>query len=135
MHKISRRSQLHNAHIDVNVGRVAVNKSKSCNHFDISLFRYLKSFSLFGFTFYVIDYLNSCFDHFITLFSHLNPLTMGVEVEFVYNVLNFCSLLYVQLVWLPNTNLSISYNTLITMVTKCKKNVYSLFLHIIHEPL
>jgi hypothetical protein len=51
--EISRRSQLHNAHRDVNVRRVAVNKSKyfECNHFDISYFRNPIHFSLFGFTF------------------------------------------------------------------------------------
>jgi hypothetical protein len=43
----------------------------------------------FWFHIHVIDYLNSCFDHFITLFSNLNRLTMGAEVEFVYNILSF----------------------------------------------
>ena len=33
-------------------------------------------------------YLDFCFDHFITLFSGLNRLTMGAKVEFVYNLLN-----------------------------------------------
>ena len=39
--KISQRSQLHNAHRDLDVGRVATNKSIFCNpnHFDISYFR------------------------------------------------------------------------------------------------
>ena len=50
---ISRRSQLHNVHKDVDVERVASNKSKYCdpNHFNISYFRNPKAFSLFGFTF------------------------------------------------------------------------------------
>jgi hypothetical protein len=43
------------------------------------------------FYFYAIDYLDSCFDHFITLFSNLNWLTMGAKVHFVYNILNFFS--------------------------------------------
>ena len=43
----------------------------------------------FWFHIYAIDYLDSCFDHFITLFSDLNRLTMGAKVEFVYNVLSF----------------------------------------------
>jgi hypothetical protein len=34
------------------------------------------------FYFYAIDYLDSCFDHFITLFSNLNWLTMGAKVHF-----------------------------------------------------
>ena len=51
--KILRRSKLRNAHRDVNVGRVATNKSKYCNpnHFNISYFRNPKPFSLVGFTF------------------------------------------------------------------------------------
>ena len=51
--KISQRSQLHNAHRDVDVGRVVANKTKYCNpkHFDISYFRNPKPFLLFGFTF------------------------------------------------------------------------------------
>jgi hypothetical protein len=49
--EISRHSQLHNAHKNVDVGRVVVNKSEYCipNHFDISYFRNPNSFSLFGF--------------------------------------------------------------------------------------
>jgi hypothetical protein len=52
--KISRRSQLRNAHKDVDVGRVAANKNDyNCNpnHFHISYFRNPKPFWLFGFTF------------------------------------------------------------------------------------
>ena len=54
MHReISRHSQLHNAHIGVDVGRMVVNQNEYCNpnHFDISYFKNPKSFSLFGFTF------------------------------------------------------------------------------------
>ena len=40
------------------------------------------------FRMHAIDYLDSSFDHFITLFSDLNRLTRGAEVEFVYNVLS-----------------------------------------------
>jgi hypothetical protein len=51
--EISQRSQLHNAHRDVDVGRVVVNKSEYCNpnYFNISYFKNPKSFSLFGLTF------------------------------------------------------------------------------------
>ena len=49
----SRRSQLHNAHKDVNVERVAVNKCEYSNptYVDISYFRNPKHFSLFYFIF------------------------------------------------------------------------------------
>ena len=47
--EISRQSQLHNAHIDVNVEKVAANKSKYChpNYYDISYLRNPKPFSFF----------------------------------------------------------------------------------------
>ena len=50
-HEISRCSQLHNSHRDINVGRVAVNKNEYCNlnHYDIPKFRIPKPFSNFGF--------------------------------------------------------------------------------------
>ena len=50
--EISRRSQLHNAHRDVDVRRVMANKNEYCNHnhFDIFYFRKPKPFSIFGFT-------------------------------------------------------------------------------------
>ena len=38
---------------------------------------------------YAIDYLECCFDHFITLFSYLNWLTMRSKVDVVYNILSF----------------------------------------------
>ena len=41
------------------------------------------------FHFYAVDYLDFCFEHFITLCSKLYQRTMGVEVEFVYNILSF----------------------------------------------
>ena len=46
------------------------NKSEYCNPncFNISYFRNPKSFSLFHFHIYAIDYLDSCCDHFITCF-------------------------------------------------------------------
>ena len=46
--EISRHFQLHNAHRDVDVGRVVANKSefRNPNHFDISYLRNLKPFSL-----------------------------------------------------------------------------------------
>ena len=55
-----------------------------------STFPILEPRIIFTFLFhiYAIDYLDFCFDHFITLFSGLNQLTMGAEVEFVYNVLS-----------------------------------------------
>ena len=51
--EISQHSQLHNAQKDVDIERVAANKSKYFNpdHFNISYFRNSKPFSLFGFTF------------------------------------------------------------------------------------
>ena len=79
---ISRGSQLHNAHRDVDVGRVAANKSDNCNpnHFNNSYFRNPKPYSFFGFTLYVIVILDYCFDHFITLFFDLNRLTLRTEL-------------------------------------------------------
>ena len=64
------RSQLHDAHNDVDVGIMAADKNKFCNtnHFNISYFRNPISFSLVDFHTYIIDYLDSCFDHLITLF-------------------------------------------------------------------
>jgi hypothetical protein len=85
--EVSRHSQLRNVHKNVDVGRVTTNKSEyyKPNHFNISysLFRFM-CMQLITF-----NYLDSCFDHLITLFSYLNRLTMGAKVEFVYNVLNF----------------------------------------------
>ena len=51
--EVSRRSQLRNAHRDVDVGRGAANKSEYYNptHFNISYFRKPKFFSIFDFTF------------------------------------------------------------------------------------
>ena len=86
--EISRRSQLHNPHRDVDVGRVAANKNKYCNpnHLNISSFKNHKPFILFGFTFMQLITWTIAL---ITLFSGLNRLTMGAEVEFVHNVLGF----------------------------------------------
>ena len=49
--EISWHSQLHHAHKDVDVGRMAANKSKyyNPNHFNISYFRNPKPFSHFWF--------------------------------------------------------------------------------------
>ena len=89
--RISRCSQLHNAHTYIDVGRVAVNKNECCNlnHFDMYSFRNPKTFLLFWFHIYAIDYLASCYDHFITLFYDMDRLTIGAKVEFVYNILKF----------------------------------------------
>ena len=42
------------------------------NHFNISYFRNLQPFFVFSFHIYVIDCLDSCFNHFITLFFNVN---------------------------------------------------------------
>ena len=88
--EISRRSQLHNAHIGVDVGRVAANKNEYCNpnHLNISYFENPKPFFTLWSHIYAIDYLDSCFDQMITLFSYLNRLTMRAKVKCVYNILN-----------------------------------------------
>ena len=94
--EISPRSHLCNTHKDVNVGRVAANKSEyyNPNHSNISYFRNPKPFH-FWFHIYAIDDLDFCFDHLIAFLSDLNWMTMGAEVEFVYNVLNLaCNYIY-----------------------------------------
>jgi hypothetical protein len=87
-HEISRRPQLHNAHKYVDVGRVAVNKSEysNPNHFTFPILETLFPFHIW-FYIYAIDYLDSHFDH--SSLCDLNRMTMGAEVEFVYNVLSF----------------------------------------------
>lgn len=66
---ISRRSHLHNAHKDVDVGRMVVNKA-SIVTLTISIVPILQPQTLFTFCchIYAIDYLDSCLDHLITLF-------------------------------------------------------------------
>ena len=90
---ISWRSQLCNAHKDVDLGRVAAHKNDRCNpnHFTISYFKNPKPFSLLvSILCNWLLYLYSCCDHLITLFIfYLNRLTMGAKVDFVYIVLNF----------------------------------------------
>jgi hypothetical protein len=53
VYRISRHSQLCNAHTNVDVGRVAMNENeyRNPNHFNISYLRNPKPFVIFGFTF------------------------------------------------------------------------------------
>jgi hypothetical protein len=86
--EISLRSQLRNAHNDVDVGRVVANKSEYCNpnHFHIPYLRNPKSFSLFGFTFMQLLTWTLALITSSLCFYDLNWIIMGAKVEFVYNV-------------------------------------------------
>ena len=73
LHNVQETSQpyqLRNAHKDVHVGRVAVNKNEYCNpnHFNIPYFRNPKPFVTFQFHIHAVAYLDSYPDHFVTLF-------------------------------------------------------------------
>ena len=94
--EISRCSQLHNAYRDVNVGREAANKREyyNPNHFNISYFRNPRPYSLFGFAFMQLITWTLALITSPLLFFDLNQLTMGVKVEFVYNVLTFFVIVY-----------------------------------------
>ena len=65
-------------------------QSEYCNpnHFTFPILEALNPFH-FLVSHYAVNYLDSCFHHFITLSADLNRLTTGAKVEFMYNVLNF----------------------------------------------
>ena len=88
--EILQRSQQSNGHKNVDVGRVVANKSEYCNpnHFNISYFNNLFSFSLFGFTFmqlitWTLALITSSLCFLIWIVWQLEPKLS------VYNILSF----------------------------------------------
>ena len=86
--EISRRSQLHNAHEDVDIGRIVANKSEYCN---LTTSKILILESLFPFHFLISNLCNWLLGLLLWSLHHfvncdLNWLTMKAKVESVQSV-------------------------------------------------